>query len=133
MKKNGKMIMCLVASILFFFGMCLEFVQIDSSFLYVNATDATVIRMVDHTIDGQEACILGMIKKESSTNRHNTYNHVRWQPREVLLFLIIGVFQQYLFTYQSAECKEDGQLLLCRYVPIGYIHQQDGEKWNSLK
>ena len=130
LKTNEKIICCFLAIIMFFMGMCLETTKADSSFscAAISLSDAT-ISSVDYITDDVETCTLDMLNKSTVSVRGNMANAMnKWQSRAVLIFFIAGISLQYLFYYQSAECKEDGQLLLCRSVAINYIHQKDGEK-----
>ena len=130
LKMKEKIICCILAGIMFFMGMCLDTVEADSSFSCSTKgiSDAT-ISSVDYIVDDVETCTPDMLNKSTISIRGNAANAVnKWQSRAVLLFFIAGISLQYLFYYQSSECKEDGQLLLCRSVAINYIHQKDGEK-----
>ena len=130
LKINEKVICCVLAAIMFFMGMCLETTEADSSFSYATKSISDVtICSVDYITDDVETCTLDMLNKNTVCIRGNMASAVnKWQNRAVLLFFIAGSSLQYLFYYQSTECKEDGQLLLCRSVAINYIHQKDGEK-----
>lgn len=135
MKRNERVILCLIACILFFVGMCLDMAMTDSSLLHANDIATATISLVDYIEESEEVCTVGMLRKETGSIRSITDSSFRWQSKAVLLLLVVGMFLQALLgrlirarSYQRAECKEDGQLLLCRYVSISYIHQQDGEK-----
>ncbi len=131
-EKNEKRICFALAIIMFFVGMCLEITEIDSSFLYANTMVAhpEVIEVEDYVMDETAGCTLNMISNNTvSICRSLNNSMTRLQGAGVLmLFCFVGMALQYLFIYQSAECKEDAQLLLCRFVAVRYIHQQDGEK-----
>ena len=130
MKTKERFICCAVAAIMFFIGMCLDTTKIDSSFSYMMLdASAETINSVDYLTDDVDACTLDMLAKGTMSIRGNVFGSMnKWQNRAVLLLLVVGSALQYLFYYQSEECKEDGQLLLCRSVAVNYIHQKDGEK-----
>lgn len=129
LKTKERFICCLWAAIMCFVGMCLDTTETDSSFSCTTRVSSAMMCSVDYIEDDVDTCTLDMLNKSVISIRGNIANALnKWQNRAVLLFFIAGVALQYLFFYQSAECKEDGQLLLCRSVAINYIHQKDGEK-----
>lgn len=129
MLKTKERIICyMVAVIMFFMGMCLETTKADSSFSCATNATATTLSSVDYISADVDNCTLDMLNKPTLSIRGNMSSSIsRWQGRMVLFF-VVGLGLQYLFYYQSEECKEDGQLLLCRSVAVNYIHQKDGEK-----
>ena len=131
LKMFEKQICIIIVIAMFFVGMCLEIAETDSSFLCAKNTYVELNAMEEENdvIDSTTVCTLDMIHNGTSSICRGLGNPVmRWQGSAVVLFCIVGMFLQYLFYYQSCECKEDGQLLLCRSVAVKYIHQQDGEK-----
>lgn len=128
-KKFEKHICLIVVIAMFFIGMCLENAETDSSFLCTRNIESDAIEAENYVMDTTTVCTLDMIHNgTSSICRVLGSPMMRWQGSAILLFCIVGMFLQYLFYYQSCECKEDGQLLLCRSVAVKYIHQKDGEK-----
>ena len=116
---------------MFFTGMCLEMVQTDSSFLCAKKMNAEtgVLEADSLVMDEVSVFTLDMIHNSTSMIFRGMGNTmIKWQGSAVLLFSIVGTFLQYLFYYQSCECKEDGQLLLNRSIAVKYIHQKDGGK-----
>ena len=131
LKKYEKQICLIIVIAMFFAGRCFEMLETDSSFLCAkNAyVSSDAIEADSYVVESTAICPLNMIYNGTTTICRNLGNSVmRWQGSAVLLFCIVGMFSQYLFYYQSCECKEDGQLLLCRSVAVKYIHQKDGEK-----
>ena len=131
LKKYEKLICLIIVIGMFFTGMCLEMVQTDSSFLCAKNMDAeaSLIEADSLLMDEESVFTLDMIHNSTSAICRGMSNaSIKWQGSAVLLFSIVGMFLQYLCYYQSCECKEDGQLLLCRSVAVKYIHQKDGEK-----
>lgn len=126
--KNRKMICCLMAMILLFLGMSVELKSADTSFLCSknhSCTTRTVIHAANY-VEEKTVCTLNMLTNGNDVLRGNmTSSVIRGQYRAILVFLIVGSFLQYLFYYQSAESKEDGQLFLCRTVVVDYIHLKD--------
>lgn len=125
-----KLICMLIVIILFFRGIGVVSVTSGSSFSdSVNVSDimSEVLYAVDYVVEEPVVCIPAMLSKGFSFSSHIAVagNTIRWQNREVLLFLVVGVFLQYLFSYQSAEGREDGQLFLCRKMIVDYIHRMD--------
>lgn len=129
-KINERIICCMLTAIMFFVGMCLEICETDSSFSYKDSMHLEeIVSCENYVVEDVEACTLDMLNQGFVSARSITVNSMsRWQSKAILLFLIVGEFLQYLFYYQSEECKEDGQLLLCRTVAVKYIHQMDGQK-----
>ena len=131
LKKFEKQICFIIAFGMFFAGMCLEVVETDSSFLCAKNTyaESSVLEAEDYLLEEMSAFTLDMMYNGTSAIcRGLGQSMIRWRGSGILLFCIVGMFLQYLFYYQSTECKEDGQLLLCRSVAVKYIHQKDGEK-----
>ncbi len=126
--KREKIICCLIAIVLFFLGMSVDVNNADDSFLYSKnelKSAETTIRSVNH-MEEETVCTLNMIANRNDVFRSNIASFmVKGQYRAILSFLIVGSFLQYLFYYQSAESKEDGQLFLCRTVVVDYIHLKD--------
>lgn len=123
-----KMICCMLAAILFFWGISAGSTAMNSSFSRLaNLTGTTneTLCSVKYITEETSVCTPAMLSKSIQMIRGNSARTmIRWQDRTVLLFLA-GVFLQYLFYYQSAESKEDGQLFLCRSVIVDYIHLKD--------
>lgn len=131
LKKFEKQICFIIVFVMFFGGMCLEVIETDSSFLCANDlyAESNAIEAESYVLEEASIFTLDMIHNGTSAICRGLGNSMmRWQGSAVLLFCIVGMFLQYLFYYQSCECKEDGQLLLCRSVAVKYIHQKDGEK-----
>ena len=131
LKKYEKPICLIIVIAMFFVGMCLEMAKTDSSFLCANTInmESNAIEAENYVMDKTTECTLNMIHNGTSVVCRGLGNSMmRWQGSAIMLFCIVGMFLQYLFYYQSSECKEDGQLLLCRSVAVKYIHQKDGEK-----
>ena len=131
LKKQEKLICIIIVIGMFFSGMCLEFTQIDSSFLCAKDMDAegSLLEEDSLLVSGASIFTLDMMRNSTSLICRELGNSsARHHGGIVLLFSVVGAFSQYLFFYQSCECKEDGQLLLCRSVAVKYIHQKDGEK-----
>ena len=130
LKVNEKIICCILAIIMFLTGMCLDNIEIGSSFLCQNLTrQDTTLRSVDYILDDIGSCTLDMLNKGTISIRGTVSNSVnKWKDKSVLYALVVRTDLQELFYYQSSECKEDAQLLLCRSVAVNYIHRKDGEK-----
>lgn len=126
--KGVKGLCCFLAVILLFLGMSVEVKNTNSSFLCsktVIGGSRVTISMTDY-MEEEPLCTLNMLTNGSEIFRSNISNSmVRGSHRARLLFFIVGSFLQYLFFYQSAESKEDGQLFLCRTVVVDYIHLKD--------
>lgn len=128
-QNKQRIICCIIATILLFMGMCVETSATDSSFLCAKTSSKAVIRSASYIADEAETCTTDMLSRVNSSVRSNASSTTaRWQSRVILGVLFVGASLQYLLYYQSAECKEDGQLFLCRSVAVDYIHQKDGEK-----
>ena len=130
LKVNEKIICCILAIIMFLTGMCLDNIEIDSSFLCPNSTrQDTTLHSVDYILDDIGSCTLDMLNKGTISIRGTVSNSVnKWKDKSVLYALVVRTDLQELFYYQSSECNEDAQLLLCRSVAVNYIHRKDGEK-----
>jgi len=129
LEMKEKIICCVIATILIFIGMYVETPAIDSSFSNASKSTNASISSVNHIAEDVESCTVDMLRRSTSVLRGYMENSgSRWNDRANLIFLVVGLFLQYLLYYQSMECKEDGQLLLCRSVAINYIHHKDGEK-----
>lgn len=126
--KSERFICCLLAIVLLFLGISVEIRNVDASFLRAKneiGTTETIICSADH-VEEETVCTLNMLTNGNDILRGNvTSSMVRGQYRAILSFLIVGSFLQYLFYYQTAESKEDGQLFLCRTVVVDYIHLKD--------
>ena len=126
--RGEKIICCVLAMILFFLGISVEVKNADASFLHSeNAAYSTraTISSTNH-MEEETVCTLNMLINGSEVLRSNMSNSmVRGSYQTCLSFFIVGAFLQYLFYYQSAESKEDGQLFLCRTVVVDYIHLKD--------
>ena len=124
-----KTICFILAIILFFLGITVENSTVDTSFSRSKTemgTTVSTLRSVKSVVEEETACTLNMIGNSSSFLRANMPNSItKGQYRAILSFLVVGSFLQYLFYYQSAESKEDGQLFLCRTVVVDYIHLKD--------
>lgn len=123
-----KTICFILAIILFFLGMSVEISTADTSFscsTNMKSTTESVIRSANY-VEEETVCTLNMLGNGCDFLRANMSSTItKGQYRAILSFLIVGSFLQYLFYYQSAESKEDGQLFLCRTVVVDYIHLKD--------
>lgn len=124
-----KTICFVLAIILLFLGMSVEMSAFDTSFsrtTNMESTTESMIRSVDPVVDGETVCTLNMLGNSSDFLRlHMPSSITKGQYRAILSFLTVGSFLQYLFYYQTAESKEDGQLFSCRTVVVDYIHLKD--------
>ncbi len=121
-----KIICCVLATIIFLWGISVVVTTANSSFLSsinVKSTTNTILCSTDHIMKESVVCIPSMLNKSMDAIRSRAGGS--WQNKSVYLFLVVGCFLQYLFYYQSAESKEDGQLFLCRSVIVDYIHLKD--------
>lgn len=127
--KRDKFICCILVSIVLFLGFGVAMSTTDSSCLYTsnsNITTESFLSSVEHNIAETRVCTVTMLNRGANIVCGNVNATMsRWQSRESLLFLVVGFFLQYLFSYQSAEMKEDGQLFLCRSAIVDYIHRKD--------
>lgn len=123
-----KFICCMLATILLFMGIGVAMSANNSSSLCTENTTAftdAVLSSVEYGIEEPTVCSLSMLNNSASIVQNSMTGMIRWQDRGILMFFIVGSFLQYLFYYQSAECKEDGQLFLCRSAVVDYIHLKD--------
>jgi len=128
-EQREKIVCYILAVVLCLWGMSVAGPTANSSFSRVlnevGAASAT-LSSVEHIVEADVVCIPNFMNKNSGVVRNNVSNStIRWQDRGVLLFFVVGVFQQYLFYYQSAECKEDGRIFSCRTAIVDYIHLKD--------
>ena len=131
LKVYEKQICLIIAFVMFFAGMCLDIPEADASFCCTNNEEASayVFEEESSVLTEASVCTLSMIYNGTASLCRGLSNSLlRGHGGTVILLSIVGFFLQYLFYYQSEECKEDGQLLLCRSVAVKYIHQKDGEK-----
>lgn len=128
-ERKGKIICCVIALILSLIGICPENYEEDFSFLSLSENTSAVVYSVDYIEDDMESCTIDMIRTNRSAIIENiTKIMKRWQDRMILFFMTAAAIPLYLFYYQSTECREDSQLLLCRSVVVHYIHHKDGKK-----
>lgn len=127
--EREKTICFVLAAILLFLGMSVEISTTNTSFSRVTNMENTtesMIRSAGSVVDGETVCTLNMLTNGSDFLRANMSSTItKGQYRAILSFLTVGSFLQYLFYYQTAESKEDGQLFLCRTVVVDYIHLKD--------
>jgi len=127
--KSVKLICCILALVLCFlgFGVTMSFTK--SSFFCAQKSGSvteTAIRLDEDVMEEICVCTISMLNQDMKYIRGNVVGLItRWQNRQFLLFFVAGWFLQYLFYYQSEECKEDGQLFLCRSAIVDYIHLKD--------
>lgn len=147
-KSQGRIICCVFAVILFFLGIGVEVTTTNSSFLCsqkaIGSTSTNNSESVANTlhamiyanrqiIEEAPVCTPSMLENRTEFLRANRLmSTLRRHSRVFFLILIAGIFLQYLLgrltqvnSYQGTECKEDGQLFLCRTVVVDYIHRKD--------
>lgn len=126
-KKN--FICCILAMTLVFLGISVAMPTSDSVYLRTTSLESasnSSFYSVNNTIEEPLVCTLTMLNHGFNVIRGNLNGSmIRWQDRDILLFLVVGCFLQYLFYYQSFESKEDGQLFSCRSLIVDYIHMRD--------
>ena len=128
--KRRKRYICLVmVFILFFLGMGIDVSNTDSSFSYnssyINAQE-TYPQETEVSVFSPAICTLNMIRG-GSQSLYNVSNSaiIRYHNKVYFSAFFLIAYLLYRSIYQSSECKEDGQLFLCRSVIIDYIHQKD--------
>lgn len=127
--KSVKLICCILALVLCFLGFGVTMSITESSFLCAQKSGIfteTTICSDEDIIEEICVCTVSMLYQGMESIRGNVVGTItRWQNRQFLLLFVVGWFLQYLFYYQSEECKEDGQLFLCRSAIVDYIHLKD--------
>lgn len=128
-KLSVKIVCYILTVVMSFWGMNIAVAITHSSFSHITKAASAVSETIsadEHITEADVVYIPNLMNQITGFMRNNTTNtSVRWQDRVVLLFWVVGVFQQYLFYYQSAECKEDGQIFSCRTAIVDYIHLKD--------
>ena len=122
--KKTRYISFAIAIILLVLGIRLAMPETDSSFLCTKNTFDVTTFQADNLIKETPMCTVTMLNDGMSMMRNVSTTITRWRDKAKVIFLLLGVFLQYRF-YQSTECKEDGQLFLCRTVVVDYIHLKD--------
>lgn len=124
LEMKERIICCIIAAILFFLGIGMEPSVSNSSILRANESET--IRSVEHIVNEAEVCPPSMLTNgATSIQRSLSIVGSRWQDRTLPIILFVGVCLQYLLCYQSEQCREDGQLFLCRSMVVDYIHLKD--------
>lgn len=124
---KDKWISFILAMLICFLGIGVEMTTNNSSLCTKNTADTSALSVYLEEDKLTEPLLGEFFITNHNVNAKNfvSASNVRWQNRTYLLVLIVGSFLQYLFCYQSAECKEDGQLFLCRSAIVDYIHLKD--------
>lgn len=127
---NIRNYICIVLAVAcVFLGIGAAMPALDSASLCASNSEGALdsfLYSVNNTIEEPPVCTLTMLNHGADAIRGNMNgSFLRWQGRDVLLFLVVGCSLQYLFCYQSSESKEDGQLFSCRSLIVDYIHTRD--------
>ena len=126
--KQKRLVCYILVIALLFLGVSVGEKYADASFVYPEneiSTTGTIMSASSY-VEKEDVCTLNMLSGSNSVLRSNfTDSMLRGSYRDILSLFIVGSFLQYLFYYQTAESKEDGQLFLCRTVVVDYIHLKD--------